>query len=54
MQSAEWNYPAHEQELLAVIHALRTWCYYLEGAKFTVKTDKATLRHFLTQPELTR
>jgi len=54
MQSAEWNYPAHEQELLAVIHALRTWSYYLDGAKFTVNTDQATLRHFPTQPKLTR
>jgi len=53
MQSAEWNHPAHEQELLAVIHALRTWSYYLDGAKFTVITDHATLRHFPTQPKLT-
>lgn len=29
LQSAERNYPTHEQELLAVIHALRTWRYYL-------------------------
>ena len=54
MQSAERNYPTHEQELLAVIHALRTWRYYLDGTKFTVNTDHATLRHFPTQPKLTR
>jgi len=54
MQSPEWNYPAHEQELLAVIHALRTWRYYLDGTKFIVNTDHATLRHFPTQFKLTR
>jgi hypothetical protein len=54
LQSAERNYPTHEQELLAVIHALRTWRYYLDGTKFTVNTDHATLRHFPTQPKLTR
>ena len=54
MQAAERNYPTHEQELLAVIHALRTWRYYLDGTKFTINTDHATLRHFPTQPKLTR
>jgi len=54
MQAAERNYPTHEQELLAVIHAPRTWRYYLDGTKFTVNTDHATLRHFPTQPKLTR
>ena len=54
LQSAERNYPTHEQELLAVIHALRTWRYYLDGTKFTVNTDHDTLRHFPTQPKLTR
>ncbi|GJJ77525.1 hypothetical protein EMPS_09884 [Entomortierella parvispora] len=51
MQSTERNYPTHEQELLAVIHALRTWCYYLD---VIVNTDHATLRHFPSQPKLTR
>ena len=25
MNTAEQNYPTHERELLAIIHALRTW-----------------------------
>ena len=54
LNSAERNYPTHEQELLAVIHALRTWRYYLDGTHFIVYTDHATLRHFPTQPKLTR
>jgi len=54
MNAAERNYPTHEQELLAVVHALKTWRYYLDGAHFIVYTDHATLRHFPTQPNLTR
>ena len=54
LSPAERNYPTHEQELLAVIHALRTWRYYLDGSTFVVYTDHDTLRHFPTQPKLTR
>jgi transposase InsO family protein len=54
MNSAERNYPVHEQELLGVVHALRTWRYYLDGSHFVVYTDHDTLRHFPTQPKLTR
>ena len=54
LQPAERNYPTHEQELLAVVHALKTWRYYLDGSHFIVYTDHATLRHFPTQPKLTR
>jgi hypothetical protein len=39
MNSAELNYHAGEQELLAVIHALTVWRCYLEGSEFTVVTD---------------
>jgi hypothetical protein len=42
----------HEQELLAVIHALGSWRHYLHGTKFTVMTDHQSLRHFKTQPML--
>ena len=51
MQAAGRNYPTHEQEILAAVHALRT---YLDGTKFTVNTDHATLHHFPTQPKLAR
>jgi len=54
LNSAERNYPTHEQELLAVVHALKTWRYYLDGSHFIVYTDHATLQHFPTQPKLTR
>jgi hypothetical protein len=54
LSGPELNYPTHEQELLAVVHALRKWRYYLDGTRFIVYTDHATLRHFPTQPKLTR
>jgi hypothetical protein len=54
LNSAERNYPTHEQELLAVVHALKTWRYYLDGSHFVVYTDHDTLRHFPIQPKLTR
>ena len=54
MLPAERNYPVHEQELLAIIVALREWRHYLSGARFTivVKTDHKSLQHFQTQPHL--
>ena len=52
MNAAERNYPVHEQELLAVIHALREWKHYLHGVKFEVITDHRSLQHFMTQPSL--
>lgn len=54
MNSAERNYPTHEQELLAVVRALKTWRYYLDGSHSVVYTDHATLRHFPTQPKTRR
>ena len=54
MNSAEANYPTHERELLAVIHALRTWRHYLEGKKFKVITDHYSLKYLMTQPNLSK
>ena len=52
MLDAETRYPVHEQELLAIIHALSSWRHYLSGAKFTVRTDHKSLQFFKTQPQL--
>lgn len=54
MLPAETRYPVHEQELLAIIHALSSWRHYLTGTKFTVviKTDHKSLQYFKTQPQL--
>jgi hypothetical protein len=40
--------------MLAVVHALRVWRCYLEGAKFTVYTDHVSNTYFQTQPNLSR
>ena len=52
MLPAETRYPVHEQELLAIIHALSSWRHYLYGVKFKVMTDHHSLRYFKTQPVL--
>jgi len=53
---AETRYTTTEQELLGVIHALKTWRCYLEGAKrgFTVVTDHNPITFLQTQPNLSR
>jgi hypothetical protein len=52
MNNHEVNYPVHEQELLAIIHALREWRHYLHGNQFTVVTDHRSLQYLQTQPNL--
>src|SRR3954466_8220426 len=39
MLPAEKNYPVHEQELLAIICALKEWRHHLHGNHFKVITD---------------
>ena len=46
------NWPVHEQEMYAIIHALKTWQHYLYGAQFKVYTDHHTLKYFSNQPHL--
>ncbi|GLC38245.1 hypothetical protein PLESTM_000703600 [Pleodorina starrii] len=50
----EANYPIHELELLAVVHAVRKFRCYLEGCHFTLCTDHDTLQRFFTQKDLPR
>ena len=52
MLDAETRYPVHEQELLAIIHALNSWRHYLSGTKFTIRTDHKPLESFRTRPRL--
>ena len=55
LNPTERNYHVHELELLAIVHAVRTFRHYLEGCKhFTLFTDHHSLQHFFTQPTLSR
>ena len=46
MNVAEQDYPTHEREISAVIHALWTWPHYLLGKKFTIVTNHHSLKHY--------
>ncbi|MCO5575329.1 hypothetical protein L7F22_029129 [Adiantum nelumboides] len=48
----ERNYPTHDLELLAVIHALKLWRHYLLSRKFQLVTDHKSLKWIFTQPNL--
>lgn len=48
----EKNYPTHDLELLAVVHALKKWRHYLLGRAFELVTDHKSLKWIFTQPEL--
>ena len=45
MRAAEKRYPVHEQELLAILNALKAWKHYLGGRRFTVWTDHQSLQY---------
>nr|CAE05379.1 OSJNBa0022F16.3 [Oryza sativa Japonica Group] len=48
----EKNYPTHDLELAAVIHALKIWRHYLFGTRTEVYTDHKSLKYIFTQPDL--
>ena len=48
MTKAERNYPVHEQELLAILNALKAWRHYPGGRRFTVLTDHQSLQYVET------
>jgi ribonuclease HI len=48
----EKNYPIHDLELAAVVHALKTWRHYMYGQKCNVYTYHKSLKYIFTQSEL--
>ena len=48
----EENYPTHDLELAAVVHALKIWRHYLIGNKCELFTDHKSLRYIFTQQDL--
>ena len=49
MLDAEKNYTVREQEMLAIICALKEWRHYLHGSKFKIITDHDSLKYIDTQ-----
>jgi hypothetical protein len=48
----EQNYPTHDLELAAVVHALKIWTHYLMGAHCNIYTDHKSLKYIFTQADL--
>jgi hypothetical protein len=48
----ERNYPTHDLELAAVVHALITWRHLLLGRQVDIFTDHKSLKYIFTQPNL--
>ena len=44
----EQNYSSNKGELLAVIHFMRKWRYFLQDKKFLLRTDHEALKYFKT------
>jgi hypothetical protein len=52
LRSHEQNYPTHDLELAAVVHALKIWRHYLMGAHCNIFTDHKSLKYIFTQADL--
>jgi hypothetical protein len=52
LKKHEENYPTHDLELAAVVHALKIWRHYLIGNKCEIFTDHKSLKYIFTQPDL--
>ena len=46
------NYPTHDLELAAVVHALNIWRHYLIGHKSDIYTDQKSFKYIFTQSNL--
>jgi hypothetical protein len=53
LRKQELNYPTHDLELAAVVHALKIWRHYIMGTKCQVYTDHKSLKYIFTQKDLT-
>jgi ribonuclease HI len=52
LQKHELNYPTHDLELAAIVHALKIWRHYIMGTKCQVYTDHKSLKYTFTQKDL--
>ena len=56
LQTAELNYEIHDKELLAIVHCLKKWCFYLLSLSkpFKVLMDHNALKYFMSSKVLTQ
>jgi hypothetical protein len=52
LRNHKQNYPTHDLELTAVIHALKIWRHHLMGANCNIYTDHKSLKYIFTQADL--
>jgi hypothetical protein len=52
LNTHEQNYPTHDLELAAVVHALKIWRHHLIGNKCEIYTNHKSLKYIFTQPDL--
>jgi hypothetical protein len=52
LHAHEKNYPTHDLELAAVVHALKIWRHYLMGTRCNIFTDHKSLKYIFTQSNL--
>ncbi|WVZ63979.1 hypothetical protein U9M48_013566 [Paspalum notatum var. saurae] len=52
LRKHEINYPTHDLELAAVVHALKIWRHYLFGNRCEMYTDHKSLKYIFTQNKL--
>jgi hypothetical protein len=48
----EQNYPTHDLELAAMVHALKMWRHYLMGTHCNIFTNHKSLKYIFTQADL--
>jgi hypothetical protein len=52
LRKYEVNYPNHDLELAAIVHALKIWRHYLLGNVCHIYTDNKSLKYIFTQLKL--
>jgi hypothetical protein len=52
LRKHEENYPTHDLELAAVVHALKIWRHYLIGHRCEIYCDHKSLKYIFTQNDL--
>jgi hypothetical protein len=52
LRQHEEHYPTHDQDMAAMVHALKIWRRYLLGSTCHLYTDHKSLKYIFTQSEL--